>query len=157
MGSQRVAHNLATKWLFIYLAALVSDVVHRNSVASCGFLHCILWVPSLHPVGFFLASCGFLPCILWVPPLHPVGSSIASCGLLPCFLWALSLLCTDSPVVLLCWLNCSEPYGILVPWPGIEPMSPALKCEIFTTGPSGKSLLSHCQVYILVMKHFLPE
>ena len=33
--------------------------------------------------------------------------------------------------------------GVLVPWPGIEPASPVLDGEFFTTGPPGESLGSH--------------
>ena len=33
------------------------------------------------------------------------------------------------------------PCGILVPWPGIEPIPPALEGEALTIGPPGKSLL----------------
>ena len=32
--------------------------------------------------------------------------------------------------------------GILIPWPGIEPTTPALEGEFSTTGPPGKSLYS---------------
>ena len=32
-----------------------------------------------------------------------------------------------------------EAYGILVPWPGIKPLSPELKGRFLTTGPPGKS------------------
>ena len=32
--------------------------------------------------------------------------------------------------------------GILVPWPGIEPTSPALESEFLNTGPPGKSSVS---------------
>ena len=38
------------------------------------------------------------------------------------------------------WLSCSEACGILVPWPGIKPASPALQGRFLTTGPPGKSL-----------------
>ena len=38
-------------------------------------------------------------------------------------------------------LGCSVAYGILVPWPGIEPASPALQSGFLITGPSVKSLL----------------
>ena len=37
-------------------------------------------------------------------------------------------------------LSCPEPQGILIPWPGIEPISPALEVKFLTTGPPGKSL-----------------
>ena len=33
-----------------------------------------------------------------------------------------------------------EACGILAPWPGIEPVPPALESEVWTTGPPGKSL-----------------
>ena len=36
-------------------------------------------------------------------------------------------------------ISCSEAPGILIPWPGIEPMSPALEVKFLTTGPPGKS------------------
>ena len=37
------------------------------------------------------------------------------------------------------WHNLPVASGILVPWPGIEPTSPALEGEFLTTGPPGKS------------------
>ena len=37
-------------------------------------------------------------------------------------------------------LSCSAACGILVPWPGIKPMSSALQGWFLTIGPSGKSL-----------------
>ena len=37
-------------------------------------------------------------------------------------------------------LSCPAACGILVPRPGIEPMSPALEGRFLTTGPPGKSL-----------------
>ena len=36
-------------------------------------------------------------------------------------------------------LSCATACGILVPQPGIEPMSPALAGGFLTTGPPGKS------------------
>ena len=36
-------------------------------------------------------------------------------------------------------LSCPVACGILVPWPGIEPTSPALEGRFLTTGPPGKS------------------
>ena len=39
-------------------------------------------------------------------------------------------------------LSCTEAYGILVPGPGIEPMSSALAGRFLTTGPPEKSLES---------------
>ena len=37
-------------------------------------------------------------------------------------------------------LSCFVPCRILVPQPGLEPMSPALQGGFLTTGPPGKSL-----------------
>ena len=37
-------------------------------------------------------------------------------------------------------LSCFKACGILVPQPGIEPVSPALPGRFLTTGPPGKSL-----------------
>jgi len=37
-------------------------------------------------------------------------------------------------------LSCPKPCGILVPRPGVEPMSPALEGRFLTTGPPGKFL-----------------
>ena len=37
--------------------------------------------------------------------------------------------------------SCLAAHGILVPWPGVEPESPALEGRLFT-GPPGKSLKS---------------
>ena len=60
------------------------------------------------------------------------GFSLSSCGA-----WAPG--CVGS-VVVVHGLSCPAACGILVPRPGIEPTSPALKGEFFTTGPWGKSL-----------------
>ena len=38
-----------------------------------------------------------------------------------------------------CRLSCPVACGILVPWPGIEPESPALQVTFLTAGPRGKS------------------
>ena len=43
-------------------------------------------------------------------------------------------------VVVVCGLSCSVTCEILVPSPGIEPVSPALRGEFLTTGPPGKVL-----------------
>ena len=51
--------------------------------------------------------------------------------------------CVDS-VVEAHRLSCPVACGILIPGPGIEPMSPALAGRFLTTGPPGKSLQPHC-------------
>ena len=43
-------------------------------------------------------------------------------------------------------LSCPVACGILVPWPGIKPVSPALEGRFLTTGPRGKSLPSSSPV-----------
>ena len=47
--------------------------------------------------------------------------------------------CTDS-LFMVHELSCSVMCGNLVPWPGIEPITPALQSRFFPTGPPGKSL-----------------
>ena len=42
-------------------------------------------------------------------------------------------------VITACRLSCSRACGILVPWPGIELVSPALEGRFLTTTPLGKS------------------
>ena len=50
-------------------------------------------------------------------------------------------------VVVLCGLSCSVVCWILVPCPGIKPMSPSLEGGLLTTGLRGKSPI--CQFYQL--------
>ena len=80
---------------------------------------------------------------------------VAVHGIFPCDAWTLCLWHTDSTVlkqtpectgsvVAMCRLSCSVACGILVPWPGIEPASPALQGRFFTTGPWGKSFSPLC-------------
>ena len=38
------------------------------------------------------------------------------------------------------WFSVRKAYGILAPWPGIEPAPLALEGEVLTTGLRGKSL-----------------
>ena len=77
------------------------------------------------------------------PALHP-QFFLAGSGLsfdlreLLCILRDLSLQHTNS-LVMARVLSCSVACGILVPQPGIEPMSPALQGGFLTTGPLGKS------------------
>ena len=53
---------------------------------------------------------------------------------LGCILWEFSKQRMNSPGVA-CRLSCSTLGGILVPRPGIKPMSPALQSRFLTTGP----------------------
>ena len=56
------------------------------------------------------------------------------------FLAVLSLLPCAGSVVVECGPSCPVAWGISVPRPGIEPVSPTLVGRLFTTGPPGKSL-----------------
>ena len=63
------------------------------------------------------------------------------CGFCSCSMQALQLWHVSSVVVAHRWLSCSVACGILVPRPGIEPMSPALEGGFLTIGPPGESLI----------------
>ena len=45
---------------------------------------------------------------------------------------------THLPFVFFCFAHC-EAYGLLAPWPGIEPRPLHWECRVLTTGPLGKS------------------
>ena len=49
---------------------------------------------------------------------------------------------TQASVVVACGPSRSTAYGILVPWPGIEPVSSAVAGGFLTIGPPGKSLFN---------------
>ena len=49
-------------------------------------------------------------------------------------------------------LSCPAECGILVPQPGIEPMSPALEGGFFMSGPPGKS-----QEFLRVLEKFITK
>ena len=51
--------------------------------------------------------------------------------------WAPELM---GSVVLMCGLSCRKEYGVLVPRPGLEPVSPGSEGGFLTTGPPGKPL-----------------
>ena len=54
-------------------------------------------------------------------------------------MWDLSLRHTAGSVVEMRGLSCSIACGVLVPWPGIKPMSPALEGGFLAAGPLEKS------------------
>ena len=74
-----------------------------------------------------------------------------------CILQDLSLQRMDS-LVIVHRLSCSVAFGSLIPWPGIEPVSPALQGGFLTAGPPGKSLsfsvdgplfyFSRCEIFL---------
>ena len=86
-----------------------------------------LWLHQVLVVacGAFLAACGILSCVALRLPV--------------CGTWAPECL---GPVVAVCRLSCPVACGILVPQPGIEPMSLASEDRFSTTGPPGMSLSS---------------
>ena len=65
---------------------------------------------------------------------------LAPWGIFCCSTWALQLWHIGSVIAAL-RLSSSTAYGILVPWPGIKPMSPVLQGRFLTTRPPGKSQL----------------
>ena len=100
---------LVFKNIFIHL---IYFWLHRVSVAALGIFPFSMWAFS---------SCGF--------PLLCVGFSC-------CGAWAQE---HTAPVVAVCRLSCPVAYGILVPWPRMEPVLPALESKFLTIGPLGKS------------------
>ena len=76
-------------------------------------------------------------------------------GSVVCGTRALSLRHANS-VVVAHGLSCPAACGILVPRPGISPMSPALEGRLFTTGPPGKSLdaISLWKVFDPIFRRF---
>ena len=80
--------------------------------------------------GLFVVACGLL---------SSCGTGSRAHGLCSLRHVALSLRRVSS-VVVARGLSCPSTCGILVPRPGIEPVSLALEGRFFTTGPPGKSL-----------------
>ena len=79
-------------------------------------------------------------------------------GCISCCVQDFSLQCEDSLVVV-CAPSCSTACRIVVPQPGIEPVSPALQSEFLTTGPLGKSCFLPFffpSLLCLIFRSFLP-
>ena len=80
-------------------------------------------------------------------PCNPVRSEVNVIFYLLFKILAARGLCCGTPTLLLwcggsraCGLSCPMACGILVPQPGIEPVSPALEGGFLTTGPPGTYL-----------------
>ena len=120
-----------------------------------------MWSLFLPPTAFYLFICLFvfifLFFIFWLCQVLVVACRIfvEACGIfccsaqapgrvrsVVCGAWALSLRRTGSGVMVH-GLSCPAASGILVPRPGIEPVSPVLEGRFFTTGPPRKSLFSY--------------
>ena len=59
------------------------------------------------------------------------------------FMWTILKSFTESVTYCFCfvfWIFGPRACGVLAPRPGIEPVTPALKGRVLTTGPPGKSL-----------------
>ena len=98
---------------------------HAGSFVAVWALRCGAGFSLDEVCGFSLSSCG-----VWAP--GHVGSVVRGTR-------ALQLRHTSS-VVVVHGLSCPTACGILIPCPGIEPLSPALEGGFFTTGLPGKSL-----------------
>ena len=70
--------------------------------------------------------------------MHHAESSLHHADL-SCGTWSLSSCGARAPVVAVQQLSCPAAWGILVPQPGIEPVSSVLQGRVLTTGPLGKS------------------
>ena len=83
-----------------------------------------------------------------------------SCEIFLCSTRTLKLWSTGSVLVVL-WLSCSTPCGILAPKLGIRSAPPALQGGFLTTGPRRKSLVQHfwiwksCSSWFLFLKRFI--
>ena len=96
---------------------LLPSSVDVDSSFSSPAINQLLAPPPSHffsPAFIYLAVLG-LSCYTWD---------------LCCCVWALQLQHTDSVTL--------QEHGILIPWPGIEPVSPVLQGKSLTTGPPGK-------------------
>ena len=93
-------------------------------------VQCCVWCPP--PKGFCLWVLFILKylCIIY---LFLTVSGL-SCGMR-----ALSLQCVSFSLVKAHRFGCPAARGILVPQPGIKPMSPELESGFLTTGPPGQS------------------
>ena len=75
-------------------------------------------------------------------PLHPPRCTHSATSLSRVFLFAALALCcgTWASLVVVYGLSCLVACGIFVPWPRIEPSSPALEGRFLTNGPGGKCI-----------------
>ena len=121
-----------TKFLHIFMF-LQDKFLYLELLSQSTFWYFLLefsWFTMLCLSKYFLLFIYFaasgLSCCLWIFTSESVGSFfIAAQGLLS---------------GLVRWPSCRAACGILVPWPGIKPSSPALEGRFLTTGPPWKSL-----------------
>ena len=128
-----------------------SHSVMSDSLPPCGLHHCRIPCPSLSP-GVCSNSCplsqGCHPTISSsVTPFSSFPQSFPASGSFPMSrLFAYRYLMKHYSFIWLCWVfvavpgaGCPQAWGILVPWSGIKPVSPALEGRSLTSGPPGKS------------------
>ena len=97
------------------------------------------------PVNFYFFNFGCTGSLLWCGLFVAAHGLLSSCGM--------RAPGRTGSLVVARGLSCPEACGILVPWPGIEPTSPALEGGFLTTGPSGKSLPFN---FVLILSSLLP-
>ena len=129
--------RVCTHTLIVVIASLAlssSEVVKyaHHSYLSTLFT-CLCWVLVV-ACGIFLAWC-------WI---FVMVHSVSSCGLLAPELAGFSSCSTHV-------FSSSIACGIFVPWPGIEPTSPASQGRILTSGSPRKSLCSSLLLQWLVL------
>ena len=106
--------------------SLLEFKVH-SSLCLLFFIFWLFWV--------FVVVCRLsLVAVSWVTLVSVRGLLVAVASLV-----AEHRLYSVGSVVAVHRLSCPEARGILVPRPGIEPMSPALEGRFLTTEPPGKS------------------
>ena len=152
------AHS-SFRWAFSFSASVKTPTVLITYLLAMSSLHLSAPISLFseplshhtieHPLdgqSFYVASIFFFFQFIWLSRVLAAACrnltesrGISRCG--PCALWLSRGLwgAQASAVAVLC-LRCSAACGILVPWQGIKPTSPALQGEFLTTGPPRKSL-----------------
>ena len=135
-GLQRVGHNWVT-FTSLHLKYLSSPLTWFLQIMRSG-------------LEFSLCLSAPFPLSLWLccvsATMHTCASPVVAC----------SPERYGSQVVAL-GLSCPMAFGILVPLPGIESMSPALQGGFITTGSPGKSLLPFLYLCLFVLPRSMPH
>ena len=120
-GTQLETMELALNNNYYFWLHWVFVVVHGLCCSREAFPHC-------RKRGLLSLRCS----LQWILLLQLVGSR------------------ARASIVVAHRFSCPVSCGILVPNPGIEPMSPALAGGFLTTEPPGKSWSSHCHIALNV-------
>ena len=139
----RFFRRFLREYMPVPLSQLLTVPSAPPSTVTCDFASVFSW-PSFLSVCLCYHAAFFLKYLfIYLTALSLCCNTwifIVSCGGFHHGPWTPWLWCTGS-VVVACGLSCSKACCILVPWPGVEPMSPALQSGFLTTGPPGKSPL----------------